>query len=198
MKKSSFLSKIDPPRGASKYTVIRAGKPVKRYGRRTTKGRLFCPIFRIFSHFFAFFCVFLWFFFIFFHKCMMLCNEQALRNLWTHPRSLAITCIQHSLQQNAHFTESALGGLRRSQRQGSKNGPLRVCWICDLLRGLCNLLIIECMNTFEHNIKFVIKRLTWRSVVFAFSEVPETGSKEWALSEFVGFVISWEVYTIYS
>ena len=39
MKKSSFFSKIDPPRGASKYTVIRAGKPVKRYGRRMTKGR---------------------------------------------------------------------------------------------------------------------------------------------------------------
>jgi len=39
MKKTRFFSKIDPPQGASKYTVIRAGKPVKRYGRRTTKGR---------------------------------------------------------------------------------------------------------------------------------------------------------------
>ena len=39
MKKTRFFSKIDPPRGASKYTVIRAGKPVKRYGRRMTKGR---------------------------------------------------------------------------------------------------------------------------------------------------------------
>ena len=37
--KTWFFSKIDPPQGASKYTVIRAGKPVKRYGRRTTKGR---------------------------------------------------------------------------------------------------------------------------------------------------------------
>jgi hypothetical protein len=81
MKKTRFFSKIDPPRGASKYTVIRAGKPVKRYGRRTTKGRFltqnrgfwgfdppqmsdvrFCPIFRIFSHFFAFFCDFFHFF----------------------------------------------------------------------------------------------------------------------------------------
>ena len=72
--KTRFFSKIDPPRGASKYTVIRAGKPVKRYGRRTTKGRFltqnrgfwgpdppqmadvrFCPIFRIFSRFFAIF-----------------------------------------------------------------------------------------------------------------------------------------------
>ncbi len=79
--KTWFFSKIDSPRGASKYTVIRAGKPVKRYGRRTTKGRFltqnrvfwgsdppqmadvrFCPIFRIFSHFFAFFCDFFHFF----------------------------------------------------------------------------------------------------------------------------------------
>jgi hypothetical protein len=42
--------------------------------------------------------------------------------------------------------------------------PLRVCWICDLLRGLCNLLIIECMNTFEHNIKFVTKTLTFEGL----------------------------------
>ena len=87
MKKTRFFSKIDPPRGASKYTVSRAGKPVKRYGRRTTKGRFltqnrgfwgpdppqmadvrFCPIFakkheknakkRKFFTFFSFFFTF--------------------------------------------------------------------------------------------------------------------------------------------
>ena len=75
MKKTRFFSKIDPPGGASKYTVIRAGKPVKRYGRRTTKGR-FLTHFGVptppkwpmsdFVRFFAFFRIFLRFFSIFF------------------------------------------------------------------------------------------------------------------------------------
>ena len=76
--KTWFFSKIDPPRGASKYTVIRAGKPVKRYGRRTTKDRCLTqnrgfrgpdpPKWSMsdFVRFFAFFRIFLRFFAIFF------------------------------------------------------------------------------------------------------------------------------------
>ncbi len=35
------------------------------------------------------------------------------------------------------------------------------------LRGLCNLLIIECMNKFEHNIQFVTKTLTFEGLWFS-------------------------------
>ncbi len=164
---------------------------------------------------------------------MILHNEQAVRNLWTHPRSLAITCTQHFITHHQHCKHSNIvfSCFRRSQRQSPKMGPLgfglwrdllrglcnlliiecmnKIWYITssllqrvfyafrvfgsqrqvqkmgplgfglwrDLLRGLCNLLIIECMNKFEHNIKFVTKSLTWRSVVLEFSEVPETGSK---------------------
>ncbi len=80
------------------------------------------------------------------------------------------------IKKTTFFTESAFEGLRNQgpkkvffqglgfkgpQRRGvQRMGPLRVCWICDLLRGLYNLIIIEGMNKFEHNIKFVIKSLT--------------------------------------
>jgi hypothetical protein len=58
-------------------------------------------------------------------------------------------------------------------------GPLGVWALKRSLRGLCNLLIIECMNKFEHNIQFVTKSLTSRSVLFRVFGGPETrGSKE--------------------
>ena len=118
MKKTRFFSKIDPPRGASKYTVIRAGKPVKRYGRRMTKGR-FLTSGRVFwgpdppkwpmsdfVRFFAFFRIFLRFFSIFFTFLsifMILYNEQALCNLWTIILSLSLLIINIANTQTSCF-----------------------------------------------------------------------------------------------
>ncbi len=96
---------------------------------------------------------------------------RGLCNLWTHPRSLAIICTQHSLQQNMkkckfHRVDFGVSG---SQRQGGpKNGPspslLNLRSLERFMQCIHNKL---CIN-FEHNIKFVIKSLTWRSVVFEF------------------------------
>ena len=72
---------------------------------------------------------------------------RGLCNLWTHPRSLAITCTQHSLQQTSKKCEShrvGFWGPQGSQRQGPpKNGGAWGVWALKRSLEVC----AQSMNT---------------------------------------------------
>ncbi len=88
-------------------------------------------------------------------------------------------------------------GLRGPRDRGPKNGPSPSLLELRVLRGLCNLLIIECMNKFEHNINFVTKTLTFEGLWFScFRRSQRQGPKNGPFGGLGFEEISLEVYAI--